>query len=294
MLATTPFAAEAAACPLRTSPESLNEAWQAAVDSARAELEAHPGDCAEVRLRIDPGGSTLTYTARDGRKAVRILGDATELSPTLEALALLPEPTPPKSPPGGPPSPERPSSAPTSREAGAHGVLSALLGGRLAGPSLLVAPVVDLGAALALGRWELGLRSAWSPTYRSLDRDDGTRPARLASVGVGIEAGRRTPLSKALTLLTGVGLSAAAEHEGWHVRDANGARVEQETDRAQALVGVYAGVLLPAQSSTRFRAVLACDVDATHLGNAAVTTSGVPALPWWGLTLAFGVESEVL
>jgi hypothetical protein len=271
------------------------------VDRARGSLETGAGDCADVVLEVEGEVATLTFTTTDGRRAVRVLHDPAELAPILDALLVtLPErPAPSSGPQGGRIAPERPPLNPAKVGAPPpptpiHALVSALVGGRLAGPGTFIAPTVNLGAGVGLSRWEFEVTAQWSPTYALL-ADDQSGPAGLASIGAGLAAGRRTPLGRDVALVTGVTLSAAAEHEGWHTADpATGNTLHQDTDRGQALVGAYAATVFPTSGRTRFRSSLAADVDATHLGDNGAPVRGVPALPWWGLTLALGVESEVL
>jgi len=297
-----------ARCPLRTTPERLGSAWDDAVRLERAALEANPGDCGEVVLAVSGGTATLTFRTDDGRTTSRVLHDPSELQPLLEALLVtLPESTShdairPKEPAVAENAVPRAAGSvhgmagrtpPKSEPSFIHALVVALAGVRLAGPGPLVAPSLDLGAGIELRDWELLAIARWTPVYAVLDHDD-TRPAQLASVAAGLAIGRRAPLGRRGELAVGLTLSAASEHEGWHAVSASGARVDEDEDRGQALIGTYAAVIVPVTAKTRFRSLVAADVDATHAGESGIPASGVPALPWWALTLALGVESEVL
>jgi hypothetical protein len=294
-----PNTSAASQCSVHVIPEHPSAAWEEAIDRARASLASQPGDCGETVIEVAGDFATLKFTTRDGRRAVRLLRDPSELSAVLGALVVtLPAPTFTPAPAKG--------AAPTSQSvrapvAEAHpaaapinALLSGLVGARLAGPGPLVGPTAILGAGIGLPRWELGLITQWTPSYAILT-DDTTRPARFAGISAGLAIGRRTSLNKNLTLVTGITLSAAAQHEGWHMADATtGKKLHEENDRGQALVGAYAGAVFPLIWKMRLRSSISADVDATHLGDTGQPASGVPRLPWWALTLAFGFETEIL
>jgi hypothetical protein len=173
-------------------------------------------------------------------------------------------------------------------------LVSALVGGRLAGPEPALGPSVLLNAGMGSPHWELGVTAQWTPVYALLG-DDETKPTRMAGISVGLAVGRRTPVAKNVALVTGVTVSGAAQHEGWRTTDPRtGNTVHDEDDRGQALVGAYAGAVFPTNAKLRFRSSLSGDVDATHVGDNGAPASGVPPLPWWALTLALGIESEIL
>jgi hypothetical protein len=290
----------AAACPLRALPEHPGGAWEQATAKAREALASRSGDCAEVTVEVESDFATLAFTTTDGRRAVRVLHGPDELSPALDALLVtLPPDDTALAPSKNPPNPvvdsgRPPDAAPSPASNPVHAIVFGLGGGRVAGPTPLLGPSVLLGAALCLPRWELGIDAQWTPTYANLS-DDPSRPAHLAGVAAGLAVGRRTPIGTDVALATGISLSAASQHEGWHqVAPTTGKTVHADSDRGQALVGVYAAAVFPRDAKTRVRSSLSGDVDATHLGDDGAPASGLPALPWWALTLAIGVEGEVL
>jgi hypothetical protein len=292
-LATLPAAAS---CTLQVIPEHPDETWQAAIDGVRGALTAQPGDCAAVVLEIDAGYATLTFVTLDGRRAARVLHAADELSPTLAALRVtLPSPALAAASASEAPrvaAPNAPHTSPSAAPA-VQLLVNALVGARFAGPGPVVGPSMLLGASLGLAHWEIGLLARWTPVYAILAPD--TRAARLADVSAGLAVGRQLSLGRHAALVTGMMLSAAAQHEGWRTPDpTTGKPVHNEQDRGQALVGAYAAAVFPTSSRTHFRASLLADVDATHVGENDPPANGLPRLPWWALTLAFGLESEVL
>ncbi len=296
-------ATAAASCALQVIPEHPDAAWATAVEDAHALLQAQSGDCAKAVIEIDAGLATLTFTTSDGRRAVRVLHDPNELSPTLDALRVtLPPPqvvTPTTSERrvddqrAVQPHATQPAPSAATPVHVVHVLVHGLLGARFAGPGPALGPSVLLGASLGLARWEIGLLARWTPVYAVLA--DDARSARLADVSAGLAVGRQTPLGARVALMTGMMLSAASQHEGWHTPDAaTGKTVHAEQDRGQALVGAYAAAVFPSDGHTRLRANLLADVDATHVGENDPPANGLPRLPWWALTLALGVESEVL
>ncbi len=293
-----PAAADAGKCQLVVRAAELGPDWKRAVADARRSAAENGGDCAGALIEVDGEEARLEFTMADGRRAVRVLHGPDELVPTLEALMTpLPslarhEAPPPKVASNPPPSDGGPPKSPPPT---GHLDVMALVGGRVAGPVTLVAPTLDVGASLVLEKWEIGVIANWDPIYVDLDGDDDLHPYRFSSIAAGIEAGRRIRLRSGLSLLAGVKLRAAILHEAWHEDDASsGQRVEHETERGQALVGAYAGALLPVTPSLRLRTTLTGDLDATHLGQNGAPIAGIPPLPWWGVTLAFGIESELL
>jgi hypothetical protein len=274
-------------CPLAVRLDRPDPAWETAVNRARSQLETAQGDCDSVELSVEGRAAALTFTTSDGRHAVRTLHDPKELESTLAALLVplpLVEPSPAPPAHGVPAAPPPPPPAL---------MLSGVAGARIAGPGPLLTPVVGIGAALSLSGWDVGVAGTWCPSYVSLI-DDVTLPGRLTSIAAGVVVGRRLPIEKSVALLVGANLAAAFEHEEWRVVDESGRTVDREAERGQMLVGAYAGAAFPTEWKTRFRSTVSGDIDALHAGSAATTVDGAPSLPVWGVTVALGVEGEVL
>ncbi len=276
------------ACDIVVDPSTPASPWRDAVERARVELAKNGEACRTAHLTIDGDGATLEFMTRDGRLAVRPVRQPDELVPTLDAL-LVPLPAPAPTPTIAETSPtesDKPTGQTPPDNPSASLLLSALAGGRVSAPDGYLSFNLALGASLILKHWELGIVAQANPAYRHLD-DDDLPNARLSDIGAGIIAGRRIPLGD-VTVIAGGSLSASILHEKWS--PAIGDPAEQEAERGQALVGVFASASFPAHWSTRFRTTLSGDVDATHLGG-AIPTPGDPVLPWCGFTLAMGVES---
>jgi hypothetical protein len=286
-------------CTLLVRLDRPEPAWEAAATELRPRLDESSGDCRTVEIIVRDDTARVVFTTMDGRKAARTIREPRDLAPTVSALLVelpggvaKPPPAPllePAKAASSPPAEARPN----ARANSPHVLLNGAAGARFAGPSPLVTATIDAGATLSLSGWDLGVLGTWCPGYVSLS-DDVTRPATLSSLGAGVIVGRRGRVGRSLSLLGGVSLAAAFEHENWDVVDGSGRTTERESERGQMLVGAYGGVAFPAQWTTHFVSTLGVDLDATHAGHAATTIEGAPELPWWGLSLALGVESEVL
>lgn len=283
-------------CTLVLRLERPEPAWEAAAAELRPKLALDESDCQSVEVVVHEGAARVVFTTRDGRTAVRSIHEASELSPTVSALLVELPPRVENPPPPPPvlltnrePHPARQSNPPAKSP---HVLLNGAAGARVAGPSPLATATLGVGASLSLSGWDLGVAGTWCPSYVSLS-DDPMRPATLSSLGAGVLVGRRGHVSRTVSLLGGVSLAAAFEHEHWDVVDGDGRTLEHETERGQMLVGAYGGVAFPSQWKTHFLSTLNVDLDATHAGTAATTVEGAPSLPWWGVSIAVGVESEV-
>jgi len=288
----------AARCALVVHLERADPAWEAAAAELRPKLDAVSGDCESVELTVREGAARIVFTTLDGRNAVRTIREPRDLEPAVSALLVelpagdaaraVPAATPPRKETG-------PNAAPRSNPPPMppHMLLNGAAGVRFAGPSPLVTATISAGAGLSLSGWDLGVVGTWCPSYVSLS-DDAMRPATLSSLGAGVIVGRRSRVSRSVSLLGGMSLAAAFEHENWDDVDTNGHGVERESERGQMLVGAYGGLAFPTQWKTHFVSTINADLDATHAGHTATTVEGAPELPWWGLSLAVGVESEAL
>ena len=285
-------------CTLIVHTSRPSPGWQAAADELRPALEDKSGDCASVELIVEENGAHVVFTTKDGRKAVRLLHEPRDLEPTVSALLVeLPQEESAAKAPAAPP-PVEPSRnavapAPVSSQR-VHLILNAEGGARLAGPGPLIGGTVGLGATMSVSGWDVGVGAIWCPSYGLIGDSDDFRPATISSLGAGVLVGRREHVGRSMMLLAGANLSAAFEHESWKVTNGDGASLGHETERGQMLVGLYGGVVFPAKWKTRIRSTLGVDLDATHAGRTATTVEGAPELPWWGVSLAVGVESEAL
>jgi hypothetical protein len=214
-----PRTAHAGNCPLLVRPEPADPYWGRAATEAQAAVTQSPGDCASAVIDVDGQAARLTFVTTDGRQAVRTLHDPTELAPTLQALMT---PLPPivredASPIHGTSiENDRPPAPPMG-----HLLALALVGGRFAGPDVLLSPTLHVGVSFALEKWELGVIGDAAPFYADLDTDDAVHPWRLSSVGAGVAAGRRIRVNERVSLLAGVDLSAAILHEEWHEQNSS-------------------------------------------------------------------------
>jgi hypothetical protein len=291
-------------CPLRTQPTELEPSWADAANRARSVLASNGGDCKDVVLEVDAGRARLTYTTLDGRQATRWLESPGALEPALAALEVTLSPeertrNEPAAPPARSPAPAKPASEPNlQRATPPHVLVHAQAGARLGGSELVLAPALAAGALLTVGHLELGVGVQWEPAYLTLEQTESPS-SRLTSLGANIAAGRRNPIGKGRAIVTGARVSVAVLHQQWWLPEATAETEdedegEHEGERAQARLGAYAGPIIPISKSARLRAVLEADIDPTHVGATRHGENGAPPLPWWGVSLTLGVESEVL
>ena len=250
-------------------------------------------DCESVRIEIAGNSARVTFVTRDGRRAERIVHDASELGPTLDALGItgLREPkelstkeseAPATRPATAPVEADR--SPPSRRETGRaehdHSAIFAFSAGTRGGADSLITPLFTGSASLSLDGWELGVMGALEAQYFDVAADSRRAPG--SAISAGVLAGRRQPLGGAAVFL-GTRLVLAALND------------ESEVDagrrgRAEMRVGSYLGVALPSSASTRFRADVAADIVPEDLGGKAADSLEATITPWWALSLSLGLE----
>ncbi len=279
--------ARAAACraePCRIDVVGLDAEWQEPVQRLRERALTHE-HCARVQLEAIGLGVRLMFVTHDGRYAERLLTTASELSPTVDALLVTgddarvavqrraSEPALSRA--------ERPTPRGAPRSAGSQAALAiGLQGGLRAGAESLASPLVSGGAALLMGRWELGVLGVYEFHYARLGGDTSTdRGARALALAV--SAGRREPLGPAVLLAGGRVFVAALEY-----------RDVQNDSHAEGRAGAYVGVTWPRRDPWRLRAELAADfVAAGALRDDGPAGQAPPSItPAWALTLLVGVE----
>jgi hypothetical protein len=275
-----------ASCPveLRGAP---SEPWVRAGRAIEA-LTTDPGDCARIEIEVERStdAARLIFVTRDGRRAERRLADPDELMPTVVALGVrgASESSTPELE-DGPMAPARaahlvsPLDSPPSEPVGAPDearALFALLGGTRAGTGRLVSPVLGGAAAIALGRWELGINLALELQYFNLDLSEPD--VRTSAASVGVTVGRREPIADVDLSFGARSMVAALNDES---RKDSG-----ERGRAELRLGAYLGGVWPRQGSSRFRADLALDV-VPHKSQGAI---GRRVTPWLAVSVLMGVE----
>jgi hypothetical protein len=267
---------------------AASEPWLSAGRATEA-LTTDSSDCARIELELERStdAARLIFVTRDGRRAERRLAHPDELMSTVMALGvrgvnesstpvLEDDPMAPArtadavSPLDSPPSSE-PAAAPGEARA-----LFALLGGTRAGAGRLLSPVLGGAAAIALGRWELGINLALELQYFNLDLSEPD--VRTSAASVGVTVGRRNTIAD-LELLFGARSMVAALND--ESRKDSG-----ERGRAELRLGAYLGAVWPRQSSSRFRADLALDV----VPHESLGTNGTPVTPWLAVSALMGVE----
>jgi hypothetical protein len=286
-----PTRASADGCPWVISGQA-SDAWKAVhVAVAGAEL---PSDCARIELDLRGERAVLTFVTHDGRAAKREVLAASELLPTLQALAVTGVVE--RSEPGSDraadvsheampaevnaPAPIRPAVdtpppvvGPVVSPEVQSGTSLAVVAGARGGGGAMISPTVSVTGARGLGRWELGLMLAIEAQYLKVD----TTPARAPSsaIAAGVLVGRRDPLGN-LFVLSNARVSMAALNDET-VKD-SGVR-----GAAEARLGVGAGMAFPRHARTRARCDLSFEIVPHAIGDNRVT-------PWWAAGLFFGVE----
>jgi hypothetical protein len=199
------------------------------------------------------------------------IGGASEISTSVREDVTL---APPSAADAGSVSdspPSQPAAAPDEARA-----IFAVLAGARGGAGRLVSPVFGGAAAIAPGRWELGLNLALELQYFDLQLSDPDGPSSAASLGVTV--GRREPFTD-VELLYGVrGMVAALNDESQRDSGVRGG--------AEIRVGAYLGGVWPRQWSSRFRADLVLDV----VPHQSLGDIGKPVTPWLALSALIGVE----
>jgi hypothetical protein len=311
---------------------ATDAAWTRAVESLEARTNAHGSDCDRIELVVTRSEATLTYVTRDGRSAARTLRGPSELEPTVLALGVTtPDVDGPDSsggdtdvrtrprdvspsPQDGVPPKDRPqlklaalqtpkddladagTEAPPSSLPPDSNVLFGFGTGFRSG-TRLISPLITGTAALAIGKWELGVQGRWEAHYAYISEehdDSGTEPPGTAGLGAGVTAGRRQPIGNTL-LVGGIMLNVTSLHDGTDEEDpgeteADRKAREERNGRAEARAGVYTGFVFPRRSSVRFRSDVSAEIVPHSIGASETGPDGIPLMPWWAVGFTLGME----
>lgn len=314
-------------CAVESSGE-LTAAWRGAVAALERSINEDPRelDCARVHVDVLPAGARVTFTTADGRSAVRALGEASELSPTVKALAATP-PAPvmaelaPNTPVVEPPTEVTPvmiELPPVTPELTLNTVVipaptaSGPFQAELAATSRDQGPVVvtivsPAGAAPkttygALGGMRVGAAGLVTPTIEAF----GALTFDQWQVGVlgRFEAFYRNVLDTDAQPRSRVGAGGVTfgQYVGsgqvgvayggmllvTYIHEDRSVKGEPSDAHVDGRFGVYTGLVFPRHSSVRARVNLTAD----FLPAPAIERSreGTPLTPWWAVALAFGVE----
>ncbi len=183
--ATITAAGSAAAdeCIVRLFPPGADDPWRVAASRLEERVRSLPSastDCREIDVEVTGDKATVTFITRDGRHAIRDMSTPDELVPTVEALFVTLPPAPTRAepititPPITPPIVQPPVAMhapidPLPDQERHVTFLFGLEGGaRFGFPGVYASPALGGFAAVGVRRWELGVRSLWSPVYTTL------------------------------------------------------------------------------------------------------------------------------
>jgi hypothetical protein len=280
--------------------------------ASRLEQEGAGGSvrlaCREVILLVNSAGATLEFRAENGRTTRRRLEHPSELESTVLALSFVATPDddrgarPPlaesSAPVAQPPSGPGPRSEPDGGEAaGARSrvpsspsgcsldkaALIGVVGGVRTGGDQLVTPMAETFFALATHRIELGVMARYEARHLAAG-GDADNPASGHGMVLGMQVGRRQPVSSATVLLGGQAELAAVTET---VRAANGSGRDT---RAEPRLGAYTGLVLAKDRSVAVRTTLGLEVVPDAVGRSHRDGSARPLSPWWAVTWGLGAE----
>ena len=304
-------------CPVSVAPPDAPSSWveAARVAQDRLRLVAPRSDCRAIGIEVEGDRALVSFTTRDGRRAVRPLRSPDEIGPLVEALLVtLADDTP------TPAVAESPISSATASSvegqpppAGGAPDRTVLLfgGGGLVGSPGLASPSIGAGVGTLVGAWELSGFGRWEPSYVLVNR--GAWPSfSMSRCTVGLTAGRRAQLggaSFALGLRAGVavtsedgsdpsgpssgGGSGSSSGSGGPSRGGPGGGAEGAASTPEPLAGAYVGFVFPRRAAVRVRPELSVEAVASRVGRTLRLDPSLPSVPWWGASASIGLEWEV-
>jgi hypothetical protein len=293
-------------CRVEFVPPEPSPAWAAAADALDSELRraiAPNRDCSKIVVRTNGDHPTVAVFVSDGRQAVRPLGSANDLGPTVQGLIITIFPERQTSLESAPvDSIEVAASAPASIPKGKpHPLLVAAGGGRLSFPGTLPAVLVDVMGGLTFRGWELGVSGSYSPglpAASSLGSPDTTQP----SFALGANVGRRQRW-RSTDLIVGAraGAIRTSTPVAYQINCTGTAGPQCTDDPTGApsaqyfpFVGALAGLALWPTSFIRFRPQFLFEWLPTTARFLGASASSGSAVPGWSLTLSLGAESGAL
>ena len=307
-------------CTVELVPADTLPAWRAAADEVRARLDG-PGehDCRDIVVHVTLSGAVVAFTTRSGRQAVRQITAPGELDSTVAALLVAPPIAVSAAGAAGAAGAESEASAasaasmdgasapvatttPAVRPAGdraplqlappsadpAGFLLGLTLGARIGGPGAFQTPVLGAFAAVMVRRWEIGVQGQWETGYTS---QANLLPSNvhMSAVAAGVYVGRREPLGNLVSLVFGGHLGGAIMNEEADVQpDGVGGA------QAEARVGAYLGVVLPARATFRFRPQLSGEIVPSRLTRNSELDPALPSPPKWSVGLSLSLETVAL
>jgi hypothetical protein len=265
-------------CRVELWPADAPTAWVSAASALQRTLRAAPAsdrDCRQVLIRATPEHASVEVTTRDGRRGVRLLGDAREVEPTVSALIVtVPDEV----------AIEKPAASPPTR-ARWQPLIVAAGGARLTLPGTPASTIAVAGGVVR-GPWELALYGSWSPAV--LGASAAAKSIFSSTAELGLGAARRQPLGS-VALLAGVRVGAIrlSPNDAGSNAAQTGDNVDLGGPAVAAAVSAFAGTAVPLFSFLRLRPELSAQWIPPGWTGTDVRMS------LWSLGLSLGAESSL-
>jgi hypothetical protein len=289
-----PMAASCAAQHI-TLTEPIESVWAERLERACALLaERHDLD-AGARVEISAGpenGLSVRGTLRDGRSALRQVDSAEALALTLQALLVLPKPVdtpPPASAVSSAPDKPKPDQE-VRLPAAAHapflqfGIGLGVIGHLFGAPTYAAAGFA-LRASVRVGPVLMDIVPRWEAEQGS--QHAGLPDFEMHNFGVGLTLGARVWSDDQGAIETGAGVLVLEETQTYRAADGS----EVGGSRVSGQLSAY-GRLLWGGHALRWSIGLDAQLAPGRLADATHISDVLPALPVFGIGIAFGAHWE--
>jgi hypothetical protein len=247
----------------------------------------HENDCASVVVQVEEGKARLTFTARDGRRAEREIGEPSELVATVVALGVsVPAPAMSSTTTTSTTTTTTTSTKKTVESKDAVLKPTLIYGGKVGtryGADNLITPMLEGFVSLLYARWEVGLILRIEGDYTDLSKaGEDTTDHLSAGAVTGVAVSRREPAGP-FSLLAGTTLLVAAVSDEKNAPDGG-------PKGGEVRVGAFLGMVFPRKAKMRYRADAAFELVPHNFGQSQMSASGDPIMPWWAVMLTFSLE----
>jgi hypothetical protein len=273
----------------------LDTAWAERLEQACGQLAQRHDLDAGARVEISAGperGLTVQGALRDGRSAIRHVDSAEALTLTLQALLVLPKSVDAPQPVRGVSSPpaEPKAEAEVRPPSARHppflqfGIGAGVIGHIFGAPTYAAAGFA-LRASIRVGPLLVDIVPRWEAEQGS--QHAGLPDFEMHSFGVGLSLGARVWSDETGAIETGAGIIVLEETQTYRTSDGaevGGARVSGQ-------IAAYARLLWGGQS-LRWSIGLEAQLAPGRLANESHISDVLPALPIFGIGIAFGAHWE--